>query len=499
MSFPHLPQRKFYQEYAIKQQQEMNEDNLNTMPRRIKKELDHTYNILMILMGQHPIEWTDVDYYEVGEIVGYGDSFYVCLIEHSGRNPSLYNNYWQLFDVRMLSERHNFDNVLLKDNQTPYEPSTKKLGEATADFHPATKLYVDNKVNNAFDNKTAVNSLRLEGKSLDDFILKDDISGVVLKDDIVDDLTSIDHDKPLSANAGKTLYEYIRRIQDLININDTDFASIADMIAVIKSNKSILDGLTIDNILGLRALLNGIQGRLEEFTPKIWWTGEQFLKRIMEVDGHGSKVDADLLDGVEGDGYLKKVDFTNGVALNLIKTIDGPGSGIEADLLDGYHGSDFLRRTASDRPSSDNTFDLGSSSYKWRNIYATNFQGTALQAKYADLAEKYETDKDYDYGTVLGINENGISEYQPGMNLIGVVSENPGLIINKDSDGVLVALKGRIKVKVHGDIKIKRGDFVLAYKDGKATGSSTMTFDKLMRKIGVALSDTKDGYVEVKV
>ena len=50
MSFPHLPQRKFYQEYAIKQQQEMNEDNLNTMPRRIKKELDHTYNILMILM-----------------------------------------------------------------------------------------------------------------------------------------------------------------------------------------------------------------------------------------------------------------------------------------------------------------------------------------------------------------------------------------------------------------------------------------------------------------
>ena len=127
MSFPHLPQRKFYQEYAIKQQQEMNEDNLNTMPRRIKKELDHTYNILMILMGQHPIEWTDVDYYEVGEIVGYGGSFYVCLIEHSGRNPSLYNNYWQLFDVRMLSERHNFDNVLLKDNQTPYEPRLRNL------------------------------------------------------------------------------------------------------------------------------------------------------------------------------------------------------------------------------------------------------------------------------------------------------------------------------------------------------------------------------------
>ena len=96
------------------------------------------------------------------------------------------------------------------------------------------------------------------------------------------------------------------------------------------------------------------------------------------------------------------------------------------------------------------------------DIYASLFQGTATAARYADLAEKYLADQEYEVGTVVvvgGTAEVTASSY--GELAIGVVSANPAFMMNKDLEGgTYIALKGRVPVKVTG--AVKKGDRLVA-------------------------------------
>jgi len=102
------------------------------------------------------------------------------------------------------------------------------------------------------------------------------------------------------------------------------------------------------------------------------------------------------------------------------------------------------------------------------NLAATLFEGTATAARYADLAEKYLADKEYDTGTVVVVGgEAEVTAAAFGKRAIGVVSENPAFMMNKDLEGgTYIALKGRVPVKVHGPVK--KGDKLLAYDNGTA-------------------------------
>jgi len=87
-------------------------------------------------------------------------------------------------------------------------------------------------------------------------------------------------------------------------------------------------------------------------------------------------------------------------------------------------------------------------------ITATLFNGDALRARYADLAEKYLPDADYEVGTVVAVGgEKEITAAGNGHRAIGVISANPAFMMNKDLEGgVYVALKGRVPVKVVGTV-----------------------------------------------
>ena len=103
------------------------------------------------------------------------------------------------------------------------------------------------------------------------------------------------------------------------------------------------------------------------------------------------------------------------------------------------------------------------------NLLANTFDGTATAAQYADLAEKYLADQEYDAGTVMIIGgEKEVTASTWGKRAIGVVSTNPAFMMNKDLEGgTYVALKGRVPVKVIG--RIKKGDELIAANDGCAT------------------------------
>lgn len=102
------------------------------------------------------------------------------------------------------------------------------------------------------------------------------------------------------------------------------------------------------------------------------------------------------------------------------------------------------------------------------NISAVLFQGTATSARYADLAEKYLADTEYEVGTVMvigGAAEVTASSY--GELAIGVISENPAYMMNSELEGgVYVALKGRVPIKVNGPVR--KGDRLVAGDRGCA-------------------------------
>lgn len=102
------------------------------------------------------------------------------------------------------------------------------------------------------------------------------------------------------------------------------------------------------------------------------------------------------------------------------------------------------------------------------NLTATVFQGTATQARYADLAEKYLADTEYEVGTVVSVGgEKEVTASTQGDLAIGAVSANPAYMMNSElEDGTYIALKGRVPVKVVG--AVKKGDRLVASNNGCA-------------------------------
>jgi hypothetical protein len=131
------------------------------------------------------------------------------------------------------------------------------------------------------------------------------------------------------------------------------------------------------------------------------------------------------------------------------------------------------------------------------NVSASYFVGTATGAIYADLAEKYVADSQYDPGTVMVIGGNkevtaSNSYMDPAV--AGIVSTNPAFLMNKDltaENVVDLALTGRVPCKVYG--KIQRGDMIVS---GNIAGTGTScTVPNFGTVVGKALESYDSGTV----
>jgi len=166
-----------------------------------------------------------------------------------------------------------------------------------------------------------------------------------------------------------------------------------------------------------------------------------------------------------GPDILPGQDATSNLGSATVKfvTIYGAnftGTSAKADTL--LLGSNYVSASTA---SSASTIVARDSS---QNIAANLFSGTATAAQYADLAEKYLADKDYEVGTVVSVGgEKEVTACQTNDRAVGVVSANPAFMMNKDLvGGTYIALKGRVPVKVFGPVA--KGDRMRAFKDGSA-------------------------------
>ena len=194
-------------------------------------------------------------------------------------------------------------------------------------------------------------------------------------------------------------------------------------------------------------------------------------------------------------------------------------------------------------PGTDNTFNLGKSGTKFATVYATSFSGlatqastlavganyrsastaatnntvavrdgsgnlvanlftgTATQAQYADLAEKYTTTEEYPVGTIMTIVKADMQESIDaemeacGESEIpcGVISAKPAYLMNAEADGQAVALKGRVPVRVTG--LIVKGEPIYTAMDGMGNQDS-----RHGTMVGIALENNdEDGEKLVEV
>ena len=123
-------------------------------------------------------------------------------------------------------------------------------------------------------------------------------------------------------------------------------------------------------------------------------------------------------------------------------------------------------------PSANLTYNLGSPTAWWNNIY-----GTAVHAQYADLAERFEADDEYSPGTVVelgGSAEITASANDLSEDVFGVISTRAAYLMNSEAGSDIthppIAVQGRVPVRVTG--VIKKGDRLVSAGNGIARAGS---------------------------
>lgn len=129
-------------------------------------------------------------------------------------------------------------------------------------------------------------------------------------------------------------------------------------------------------------------------------------------------------------------------------------------------GSNALRTDADTFPTGDNTITLGTAARRFKEIQAVTFNGTAVQAKYADVAERYAADHPMTPGDLVDIGGTADITLTSAawQSAFGVISTAPAFKMNSeagdDTTHPYVALIGRVPVKVIG--QVAKGDRLTA-------------------------------------
>lgn len=154
----------------------------------------------------------------------------------------------------------------------------------------------------------------------------------------------------------------------------------------------------------------------------------------------------------EFNSNIQAIDTTTGAV-----EIRGGLSIATGNIHIGGSGGRAITHTGHILPSSNLSFNLGSTT-AWYNT----FYGVSTQAQYADLAEKYVSDQEYEVGTVVifgGTQEITITNEFADPRVAGVISTNPAYLMNAAIEGQPVALRGRVPVRVTGPVN--KGDLLV--------------------------------------
>jgi hypothetical protein len=174
---------------------------------------------------------------------------------------------------------------------------------------------------------------------------------------------------------------------------------------------------------------------------------------ILTIGNDGGLIvgsDSDLEISVTGNNVTIANGTTDG---DIIIDVNKSSGGVTSALL-------FDGTTAAVLPGEgDSTGSIGTASVKWANVYADTLNGTAVEAQYADLAERFESDAVYAEGTVValgGAAEVTAVNEDASNNVFGVVSSRAAYLMNSgagtNETHPAIAMTGRVPVRVVGTV-----------------------------------------------
>jgi hypothetical protein len=186
---------------------------------------------------------------------------------------------------------------------------------------------------------------------------------------------------------------------------------------------------------------------------------------LMTLDGSASRVGIGTTtpsSTLEVDGTITATAITvtsvGNVTGNLAGNLAGNVTSTGANTMGTLTLSGTLI-TKAILPDNGDTYDIGSSTLGYNTVHAK-----ATSAQYADLAEIYESDSEYEVGTVVifgGDKEITMSTMGADPRVAGIISENPAYLMNSEATGQAVALQGKVPCKVVG--QISKGDMLVTH------------------------------------
>ena len=260
------------------------------------------------------------------------------------------------------------------------------------------------------------------------------------------------------------------------------------------NNKDIILSVTKSSTLTPVLKANAISGLAETFaspnagSPAFSVATKDYVDTLLGGGVGNSNFNANINPGAN-------VFYTLGNTTNRWNTIFTQGlivgNVFAANTFAAMSNVSVINLSTSLLPTSNVSVDIGSTSRWFNNIY-----GTAIHAQYADVAERFETDRPYDPGTVValgGAKEITAAAEELTEEVFGVISTNAAYLMNSGAGGnethPPVAVNGRVPVLVVG--KIRKGDRLVAAGNGLARAGAKHELTP-WNVIGRALEDKLD-------
>lgn len=231
-------------------------------------------------------------------------------------------------------------------------------------------------------------------------------------------------------------------------------------------------------------------------TPALTVNGQNGVTSIANLNTTGAFVTSGYIQTTQGDNATSNVTgairVTGGIGLtgnlftsNSVITSGNVVASGRVQASGNVSTGSYLLVTGGEAATSNVTgavrisggMSLSGAIFAQGNVNGAFFNGVAINALYADLAERFEADAYYQPGTVLtmgGEKEVTLANEELSDEVFGVVSTRAAYLMNSQAGSnethPPVAVSGRVPVLVTG--KIKKGDRLVSAGNGMARAAS---------------------------